>query len=367
MPRQTASNAAPPWLAQAKPRFRAPAEAVGQDWNAFAKYLAEAGFAFDPADTPKQFATGFGNLNYLITLDGEPAVLRRPPPGPIPPGANDMAREHTVLSALWQQFPLAPRSLHYCPDPAIIGAHFLIMQYRPGLSIGGKLPDGMDAREVGPRFSSMLVEILADLHGLDPEVVGLGSFGKPAGFLARAVEGWAKRAAIAADGTPAPVAEEIIAWLRRNQVPDRPATLLHSDFKLDNVLLDPVALSPVAVLDWDMSTRGDPLFDLATMLSYWAESGDPEAMLDLDQMPTAGPGFATRAEIVAAYARRTGRDVSDFAFYRVLTMFKLVVIFQQIYARHRAGTMTDPRFARLGALSDGLLDFTHAIMKGRAS
>lgn len=367
MPQQIDPASAPPWLAQAKPRFRAPGEAVGQDWSALADYLAKAGFAFDPADTPRQFATGFGNLNYLITLDGEPAVLRRPPPGPIPPGANDMAREHTVLSALWRHFPLAPKSLHYCADPAILGAHFLIMQYRPGLSIGGKLPDGMDPREVGPRFSGMLVEILADLHALDPEAAGLGSFGKPAGFLARAVEGWAKRAAIAADGAPSPVAEEIIAWLRQNLVPDRTPTLLHSDFKLDNVLLDPVALAPVAVLDWDMSTRGDPLFDLATMLSYWAESGDPQAMRDLDQMPTAAPGFAKRAEIVEAYARRTGRDVSDFAFYRVLTMFKLVVIFQQIHARYRAGTMTDSRFARLGALSDGLLDFTHAIMKGRAA
>jgi aminoglycoside phosphotransferase (APT) family kinase protein len=149
-------------------------------------------------------------------------------------------------------------------------------------------------------------------------------------------------------------------------VPEGPATLIHNDFKLDNVLLDPATLVPVAVIDWDQGTRADPLFDLATLLSYWAEPGDPEAMLTLEQMPTAGHGFPRRREVVEAYARRSGRDVSNIVFHRVLAMLKLGVIFAQIFARYRRGESTDARYARFGPIVDGLFEFAHDIARGRA-
>ena len=140
---------------------------------------------------------------------------------------------------------------------------------------------------------------------------------------------------------------------------------MHADFKLDNLILHPQTLEPLALLDWDMSTRGDPLFDLATLLSYWTEAGDPPAMHDLGQMPTAGYGFPSRDEVVQAYASATGRDVSNFAFYRVLCMFKLSVVFMQLHARYRRGATTDPRYRRFGELSHGLLEFTHDLAQGR--
>jgi len=172
-----------------------------QDWAALSAHLARHGLKFAPdASRPRQFATGMGNLNYLIELDGKAMVLRRPPLGKIPPGANDMAREHRILSTLWQAFPLAPRSVHYTEDPAIIGAHFLIIEYRPGMAIGGEMPARFQGDEqVGARLGALLVDTLADLHGVDAEALGFGDFGKPAGFLARAVKGWSKRMGLVYD------------------------------------------------------------------------------------------------------------------------------------------------------------------------
>lgn len=312
-----------------------------------------------------QFAGGFGNLNYLVEIEGTRWVLRRPPLGPIPPGANDMAREFRVLSALNQTFPLAPRALHFSADRNVLGAPFLILEYRSGLIIRDTMPLGLASAAVGPRLSTMLVDVLAALHAVDPVAVGLGDFGKPEGFLTRAVEGWAKRCVIACDGQMPDVAIEIISWLRKQPLPTGSVTLLHNDFKLDNVILDPVTLAPRAVVDWDMSTRGDPLFDLATLLSYWTEAGDPPSMHDIRQMPTALPGFLTRAQMIGAYAEKTGRDVSAYPFYRVLTMFKLAVVYMQLGAQWQRGATTDHRFERFTALGASLLEFTREIVRGR--
>ena len=347
--------------------FRPAATSIPQDWAALAWHLKSAGLVFDAQTSPPQFAGGFGNLNYLVEIDGAAWVLRRPPMGPIPPGANDMAREYRVLSALNSALPLAPRALHFCADTSIIGAPFLILEYRPGLIIREKLPDELSSAQAGPLLSAKLIEILASLHAIEPASVGLGDFGKPEGFLNRAIEGWAKRCAIACDGAMPKPAVGIVAWLRAQSVPAGDVSLLHNDFKLDNVILDPATLEPRAVVDWDMSTRGDPLFDLATLLSYWTEAGDPPCMHDIRQMPAAMPGFFTRAQMIGAYATATGRDVSAFPFYRVLAMFKLAVVYQQLGAQWRRGVTNDPRFERFTALGAALLDFTHDIVEGRGN
>lgn len=342
----------------AEPRFRAPDQAVPQDWPKLATHLAGHGHHLDTTQGPRQFAGGFGNLNYLLTIDGAPWVLRRPPLGPIPPGANDMAREHLVLTRLSPRLPLVPKPLHFSADIAVLGAPFLIMEYRPGLVIGGDLPDGLDSSAVGPALSEQLVRFLADLHAIPPASVGLETFAKPDGFLARAVAGWTKRAAIALDGAEPKALGEIVSWLRERPVPVGAVTLLHNDFKLDNLVLDPATLAPVAVLDWDMGSRGDPLFDVGTTLSYWTEPGDPPCMHRIHQMPTARPGFWTRQQALAHYARLTGRDVTQFKFYRVLTLFKLAVVFLQIDARKRTGGPVDARLASLAGVGEELLEFT---------
>lgn len=336
------------------------------DWHGLRSYLGGLGHELDLSSPARQFAGGLGNLNFLITVDGKPCVLRRPPLGPIPRGANDMAREHQVLRTLWRAYPWAPQSLLYCADPAVLGAHFLIMAYQPGLVIGGEMPSEIDPAQAGPVLSAHLVSLLAALHGVPMESVGLGELGRPDGFLERACEGWARRAGAAAESPNDSLLGELVGWLRRNKVPDGAPTLLHCDFKLDNVVLDPHSLKPMAVLDWDMSTRGDPLFDVATLLSYWTEATDPPAVQALGQMPTALPGFWSRAQVLQEYSKATGRDLSDFLFYRVLALFKLGVVFLQLHARFRSGATTDGRYARFGALGRDILDFSLCVARGRA-
>lgn len=338
------------------------------DWTAIARNLAAGGLAMESGFRPRQFASGLANLNFLLRVDGDWAVLRRPPDGPLPPGANDMAREHRILSRLWQALPLAPRSLHLCADPAVAGAPFQILEFRPGIVLRGDSTAPLPAApETGARLSQMLVETLAAIHAVDPQAVGLETLGRPQGFFARTAAGWIGRAERMADGPLSPTVAALAQWLDGAKVPDSAApTLLHNDFKLDNLLVDAATLTPTAVVDWDMGTRGDPLFDLATLLSYWTEPGDPPAMHALAQMPTAGPGFLSRAEAATAYARATGRSLAQLKPYRVLTMLKLGVVFQQLHARHRNGETADPRYAGFGRLADGLFDFTLDIVNDKA-
>ncbi|RYZ11155.1 MAG: phosphotransferase family protein [Comamonadaceae bacterium] len=348
--------------------FKPPQDTPPQDWAALRAHLAGAAFVLDLDQPPRQFAGGMGNLNYLIRLDDRDWVLRRPPPGDIPPGANDMAREYLILSKLYRAYPPAPRAIHFCGDASVLGAPFLVMEYRPGLVIGGELPpEPAITPQQRQRLGLQLVEQLADLHAVDADAVGLGALGRPAGMLERMVEGWNRRAVLACSSTgrdtPAGIAR-VHGWLRAHLLPDGAPTLLHSDFKLDNVILDPLTLAPRTVIDWDMGTRGDPLVDLATLLSYWTEPGDPQPMQALGQMPSAEPGFPSRDDVLQAYAARTGADLSGFRFHRVLAMFKLAVVFMQLHARYLRGEVSDPRFPRLGTLAAGLLECTEALATG---
>ena len=352
------------------PQLRSAEETVAQDWIRLQQYLATQGLRFGAEPPPRQFAGGFANLNYLIVVDGREAVLRRPPMGPLPPGAYDMGRESKILSRLHERFSLAPQALHLCRDESVLGAPFQITEYRRGISYRASLPPALaNDAAICAQLGKLLIEVLAQLHRVDPEAVGLGDLGKPQGFLERAVEGWIKRANLAVDGWATPRTQTLIAelasWLRANRQPDGPAVLLHNDFKLDNLLLDPQSLQPVAVLDWDQGTRGDGLFDLATLLSYWTEPNDPPAMHEMQQMPTALPGFPTREQAAHAYAAATGRDLSGFRFYRVLAMFKTAVIFQQLHARWVSGATQEARYATLGTLAEGLLEFAQDIAAQR--
>lgn len=299
-------------------------------------------------------------------MDGRPVVLRRPPSGPLPPGAHDMVREHRILSRLWRAFSLAPRSLHLCTDAGVIGVPFQLLEYRHGAVIRGNvLPEFARSREACRAIASMMIETLGAIHAVDADAVGLGDLGKPAGFYERAVEGWAGRADhVARTDSLRSACQETAAWLRAHRPAARPATLLHCDFKLDNCILDPATLRPVAVVDWDMGTRGDPLFDLATLMSYWAEPGDPPCMHRLAQMPTLADGFGTRADAVAAYAQQTGRDVGDFPPFRVLALFKLGVVFLQLHDRWLNGAVRGPQYVAFEALGAELVEYALAVARG---
>ncbi len=347
--------------------LRSAADSVSLDWDAVRAHLALHGRRLDADPPPRQFAGGLAILNYLIFLDGRPAVLRRPPMGELPAGAYDMAREFRILSRLPDALDFIARGLHLCDDPSVIGQRFQIIEYRPGLVIREHLPPALAHRpEIGARLSQVLLETIAAIHAVDTKAVGLDDLGRPDGFLARGVAGWRKRGLAAKqDGTDG-LHNDVGAWLERNLVPDGSPALLHNDFKLNNIILDPDDFTPRAVVDWDQGTRGDPLFDFATLLSYWIHADDPPAMHEMEQMPAVEACLCSRQDAVAAYARLSGRDMSDFRFHRVLAMYKLAVIFLQLGLRYRTGATQEPRYAPLTAIGTGILEFTHEIAQGRA-
>jgi aminoglycoside phosphotransferase (APT) family kinase protein len=344
-------------------RLRPATLTAPQAWDRLATYLADHGLEFDPGVEPRQFAGGLANQNYLVTVNGRPAVLRRPPPGPMAEGANDMAREWRVLSHLADAYTLAPRGLHFCADPDVLGAPFQLIEYRDGHGIGATLPPSVAARPgAGGELTEALVEAMAGLHALDPAAIGLGELGRPVGFLHRQVEGWGRRAAAAyPDGTP-PEVGTIVDWLRTTVPQASGAALLHNDFKFDNMLFDLDRLEPVAVVDWDMATLGEPLFDLAVLLSYWSHPEDPPEVRDVAQVPSLTPGFPRRAEVAARYLAAAGRPPEDLSFLLVLARFRLAIVWAQLFGLWQRGASTDPRAGGFDRIARGLLAWTAATL-----
>lgn len=296
-----------------------------------------------------QFAGGHANLTYLLRYPSVEYVLRRPPLGPVAPGAHDMAREYRCLSVLYRAYPLAPRAFLFCDDASVIGAPFFVMERRYGIVVRRTIPEqwggGRDP-VVNRKISEVLIDALADLHAVDPASVGLDTIGKPEGFLARQVHGWMARFE-RAKTKEIPLAYELHSWLERHMPQSPHPTLLHNDWRLDNMMLaadDPGRC--VAVFDWDMCTVGDPLCDLGTLLTAWIEEREAPAGSGAGPvgMPSNTPGFLTRAEAVERYGRRRGVDVSHVPYYYVFGLFKMAVVLQQIYHRYHLGQTKDERF-----------------------
>jgi aminoglycoside phosphotransferase (APT) family kinase protein len=261
-----------------------------------------------------------------------------------------MEREASLLRQISPVFQLAPRPYTFCNDLSILGAPFYVMQRRKGIIINNAFPTGITANAALCRqLSNTVVETLVQIHSIDWRAADLSSFGHPAGFLARQVKGWIERYARAQTEEVAQV-EPLTRWLVEH-VPASPApTVIHNDFKLNNVLLDASDITrAVAVLDWEMATIGDPLFDLAVSLSYWAGADDPEELRTALPTVTMLPGFIRREEFMRIYAHKSGRDLSEMHFYIILAYFKMAVIIQQIYVRWWRGQTQDERFAAYGA------------------
>jgi aminoglycoside phosphotransferase (APT) family kinase protein len=296
-----------------------------------------------------QFPGGHSNLTYLIQFGGADIVLRRPPFGPLPPTAHDMAREYRWLSALHRVFPLAPRPYVLCEDTAVIGSVFYAMERRRGLVIRAEEPPEVAEPSRRRRVSAAVVATLADLHGIDLAAGGLSHLGKPAGFVERQVRGWIDRWH-RAKTTSLPEMDALADWLLGHLPPDAvPPRIVHGDFKLDNVMLAPGDVGRVvAVLDWEMCALGDPLVDVGILLAYWAPTAP---RLDRDALTTVTdrPGYFTRDEIIERYAERSARDVSNIRFYEIFAVFKIAVVIQQIYFRYVRGQTNDARFAAFDA------------------
>jgi len=296
-----------------------------------------------------QFPGGHSNLTYLVRFGTTDIVVRRPPMGPVPPTAHDMAREFRWLSAMHRVFPLAPRPYLLCDDPGVIGSVFYAMERREGVVVRTEEPPPLANPAARRRLSAAMIDTLAQLHGIDVGADGLNTLGKPIGFVERQVRGWSERWQ-RSQTTPVPEMDALADYLRAHLPPnpDRPA-VVHGDYKLDNLMLaadDPARI--VAVFDWEMSALGDPLVDVGILLAYWEPTAPPEQRDALTTV-THREGYFTRDEIVERYAVRSSRDVSAIRYYEIFAVFKIAVVIQQIYYRFVQGQTRDARFASFGA------------------
>ncbi|MDO8214030.1 phosphotransferase family protein [Conexibacter sp. CPCC 206217] len=302
-----------------------------------------------PAGLPhvRQFSGGASNLTYLLRYDDRDLILRRPPAGTKASSAHDMAREYRIQAALKPVFPYVPQVIALCTDPAVLGSDFYVMERVEGVIPRTTMPSAIGTdpalmRALGERF----VDLLVELHAVDPAAAGLGDLGRGAGYVERQVNGWSERY-MRAKTWNVPSFKRVIAWLEERRPGDTRICLIHNDFRLDNLVLDPAdPLNVRAVLDWELATLGDPLMDLGSSLAYWIEPDDGRGAQQFRRQPSNQPGMPTRREIVTRYCAATGLDPGDWPFYEVFGMFRLAGIAQQIYYRYHHRQTTNPAFRR---------------------
>ncbi len=293
----------------------------------------------------KQFPGGFSNLTYLISSDNKEFVLRKPPIGANIKSAHDMSREYQVLSLLKPVYDKIPKPILYCDNENIIGAPFYLMERVKGIILRNKIPEGLNLKvNHFKQLSIKTIENLVDLHNLELEKSNLITLGKPEGYVDRQVIGWSKRY-FKAETDQINAMNFVSEWLGSNIPKSNNVSLIHNDYKYDNLVLDEKTLKIKAVLDWEMATVGNPLMDLGSMLSYWVEKGEHPALIQFNL--TWLEGNLTRQEVIEKYADLRNVKVEAILFYYVFGCFKLAVIAQQIYARYKKGFTKDERFAGL--------------------
>lgn len=302
-----------------------------------------------------QFPSGSSNLTYRVKIGAAEYVLRRPPFGNTVKSAHDMAREFGVLEKLSKVYKPAPKPLVYCADENIIGSEFYLMERKNGLIIRGKSPEILETSEaLRKKTIESFIENLAELHSLDYQKIGLENLGKPDGYARRQVEGWTKRYFNAKTDEHFEL-EKAVEWLGENIPDSNGASLIHNDYKFDNVMLAPDDLTKiVAVLDWEMATVGEPLMDLGTTLGYWMSKEAGDEMLSMPFNPRVLMETVSRRKLVEIYREKSGADISNILFYYVFGTFKIAVIAQQIYFRFRKGFTADKRFATFNSFVDAL-------------
>lgn len=300
------------------------------------------------AVTISQFPGGASNLTYLLEYPDQEFVLRRPPFGHKAKSAHDMGREFRILNQLKDGFPYCPKAYVHCTDESVIGAEFYVMERVNGIILRSNLPPelGLDASRTEALCKSF-IDKFVELHRVDYSACGLADLGKPEGYVRRQIRGWSERYEKAL--TPdAPTWEAVRAWLNDKMPADHPASsIVHNDYRFDNVILDPRnPMQIIGVLDWELTTLGDPLMDLGNTLAYWIEAADPAPVQLMRRQPSNAPGMLTRREFVDYYAERAGIQIDNFDFYYTYGLFRLAGIVQQIYYRFFHGQTQDKRFAQ---------------------
>jgi len=294
-----------------------------------------------------QYFNGFSNLTYLLEIEDQAFVLRKPPTGAIKRG-HDMGREFKVLSSLHKAFPKAPQALAFADAGTVTEASFYIMERVEGIILTTK--EAL-SRNIPPAsfktIANSWMDTFVELHQVDYKAIGLEDLGKPEGYIDRQVTNWGKQYLKAAT-REIPEAHKVMEWMQNNQPKTYDYSLIHNDYKYDNIVFADDNWQDVsAVLDWEMCTLGDPLMDLGTSIAYWSMATDGEMILKGFPSPTALEGNPGRHELVEMYASKSGRPVDNLVFYYVYGLFKISVIVQQIFYRYQKGLTTDKRFAKL--------------------
>ena len=300
----------------------------------------------------KQFTHGYSNLTYLLSIEDNEFVLRKPPVGAIKRG-HDMSREFKVQSGVKKGFSKVPKMFAYTHDESILGSEFYIMEKVDGIILNYKEAKRRNiARDQYQVIANSWLDTFVELHQLDHKAVGLEDLGRPEGYVERQVTNWGKQYLKAAT-EDVPAAKQVMQWMENHQPKEYEHCLIHNDYKYDNVVFgDDLWQEITAVLDWEMATLGDPLMDLGTSLGYWTVTTDHDFVKQGIPSPTIFEGNPIRSEIVEMYAKKSGRGIQNIVFYYAFGLFKIAVIAQQIYYRYNKGLTTDPRFANLNKASE---------------
>ncbi|GAC1412931.1 MAG: phosphotransferase family protein [Actinomycetota bacterium] len=325
-------------------------DALAVDPEGISRYFKESLPQYSGEFSVTRLGQGQSCLTFMLEGDdGWRVVLRRPPRGDLPPSAFDVTREYRVMSALHLEkgagVPV-PAPLVLCTDQSVIGSSFYLMHPVDGLVVRQELPPELDSFEDRTRMTDALVETLVRLHAIDYADIGLQGFGKPDGYLERQLRRMAQLWDLA-KFRDLPDIVEVGEWLAANIPTQRRATIVHGDYKLDNVIFAPSSpASLIAVVDWEMSTIGDPLADLGWLLYWWRDPGDSAFGLTVSSVMDK-EGFPRRREILERYVRQTHEDASQIEWYAALGGWKIAIIMEGSYRRCKAGIADHPMFAEL--------------------
>jgi aminoglycoside phosphotransferase (APT) family kinase protein len=322
----------------------------GLDLTALRAFLTSRGVASEGPLRATVIAGGRSNLTYTVSDNLHHWVVRRPPLAHVLPTAHDMAREWRVISALQGTSIPVPGTVLLCEDPGIIGAPFYVMDFVDGHVVRDRLPEAWPAT-VATReaMSTALVDTLLELHAVSPDAVGLGDFGRPQGFLERQVRRWWQQWE-ASKTREIPAIEDLHQRLLDGVPAQSQPGIVHGDYRFDNVIYTPDDPHRIAaVVDWEMSTVGDPLCDLGLLVVYWVtDASDPAASALPGGRVSLGEGFPAREQMIASYAARSGRDLSNLEWYVALGHYKLAIIAEGINARFLLGMTVGDGFETMG-------------------
>lgn len=321
------------------------------DLAAVDAYLRQQVPGLEGSPEVKQYPGGASNLTYLVRYANRDLILRRPPAGKKARGAHDMVREARIMQALKPVYPYVPDVLALCQDEAVLGCDFYVMQRLVGVIPRQDFPPELALTPERTRALCLdVIDKLVELHQVDIKAAGLEALGKGEGYVSRQISGWSERLRNAHTPDNKDFAE-VIAWLEAKKPAGEVAiTLIHNDYRFDNVVLDADDLSVIGVLDWEMATLGDPLMDLGNSLAYWVQADDDPVFQSMRRQPTNAPGMLTRDEVIAYYGGKTGWKVDNFDFYLVYGLFRLAGIAQQIWYRYYHQQTTNPAFAEFGPM-----------------